>query len=334
MFREDQCTICGDCLTWCHYIDIGQEEAKDEFRKLIQGEPSRVISQCVSCMGCDEICPEKANPFSLIIGRQEEQDEIARFQKAGELLASAYGVPSEVQNGAEGGPVINLCTVYHFIPGLFEGALFEGATFLRGGDYYCGIGFYHIGMESPVAKKAASVVEYVARTGAEEVVCYHDDCYTLFKVKAPEFGVEIPFRPVSWPEFLYRRMMEFKDRIKPVDAIVAYQRPCASRYTPDKDHYVDKIFDIIGARRPSRSYERLESLCCGGAIVPRDWEMANRVKHENLSDAKGAGADIMVTLCPMCFANLKKRAPEHGLAVIAISDLCRAALGEVDIAGV
>ena len=37
------------------------------------------------------------------------------------------------------------------------------------------------------------------------------------------------------------------------------------------------------------------------------------------------------TLCPMCFANLKKRAPEHGLTIMAISDLCRAALGEVEI---
>jgi heterodisulfide reductase subunit B len=59
--------------------------------------------------------------------------------------------------------------------------------------------------------------------------------------------------------------------------------------------------------------------------------MADRIKHKNLADAKGAGAEIMVTLCPMCFANLKKRAPEHGLAIMAISDLCRAALGEVDI---
>ncbi|MCP4753257.1 MAG: (Fe-S)-binding protein [Proteobacteria bacterium] len=330
MFREEKCTVCGDCLTWCPYIEIDAEDSEREFRKLIDGDTSRIVSECVSCMGCDEICPEKANPFSLIINRQEETGEFNRFEKARNNMAFAYNVPTEIEEG-NGGPTIDLCTVYPIVPGLFEGILFENATFLKGGDYFCGIGFYHIGMASPVEKKAASVVEQVAQSGAEEVVCYHDDCYTLFKAIAPELGIEVPFNPVSWPEFLYRRMKELENRIQPLNRAVAYQRPCASRYTPEKDSYVDKIFDLVGADKPSRSYESLQSLCCGGSLVPRDWEAANRIKHRNLEDAKTAGAEIMVTLCPLCFANLRKRAPEHDLKVVAISDLCRAALGETTI---
>ena len=331
MFREKDCTVCGDCLTWCPYIEIGEEESKEEFQKLIEGKPSRIVSECISCMGCDEICPEKANPFSLIIKRQEEQGEADRFEQARKNMEGAYNLPSEVLAGVEGGPIIDICTVYPMIPNLFEGILFEEATFLRGGDFFCGIGFYHVGMASPVENKAASVVKKVAQTGAEEVICYHDDCYTLFKVIAPELGVDVPFRPVSWPEFLHRRMNGLKDRIQPINKAVAYQRPCASRYTPNKDAYVDAIFDLIGATTPSRSFERLQSLCCGGSIVIRDWEMSNRIKHQNLEDARAAGAEIMVTLCPMCFANLRKRAPEHNLVIMTISDLCRAALGELNI---
>ncbi len=70
-----------------------------------------------------------------------------------------------------------------------------------------------------------------------------------------------------------------------------------------------------------------------GGLVPRDWDLANRIKHQNLADAHAVGADIMVTLCPMCYANLRKRAPEHDLTVMILSDLCRAALGEVEIGG-
>jgi len=331
MFQEENCTVCGDCLTWCPYIEIDTEESEKEFQKLIDGDPSRIVSECVSCMGCDEMCPEKANPFSLIIKRQEDSGEFNRFEKARSNMERAYSMPSEIQEGGEGGPTIDLCTVYPIIPGLFEGILYENATFLKGGDYFCGIGFYHIGMVSPVERKAASVVRQVAQTGVEEVICYHDDCYTLFKAIAPGLGIEVPFNPVSWPEFLYRRMKELEDQIQPLNKAVAYQRPCASRYTPEKDDYVDKIFDLIGVKRPSRSYERLQSLCCGGALVPRDWETADRIKHQNLEDANTAGAEVMVTLCPLCFANLRKRAPEHNLSVMAISDLCRAALGEVII---
>jgi len=331
MFREDFCTVCGDCLIWCPYIEIGEEESKKEFQKLINGKPSRIVSECVSCMGCNEICPEKANPFSLIVKRQEEQNEAARFEKAKINMEGAYSMPSEIQKGAEDGPIIDICTVYPIIPGLFEGVLFEGATFIKGWDYFCGIGFYHIGMPSRVEKNAAAVVKNVSQTGAKEVICYHDDCYTLFKAIAPELGIKVPFRPVSWPEFLYRRLKALEDRIHPIDKAVAYQRPCSSRYTPDKDAYVDDIFDLIGAGKPSRSYEKTQSLCCGGSIVPRNWEAANQIKHKNLEDATSAGAEIIVTLCPLCFANLRKRAPEHNLSVMAISDLCRAALGEVKI---
>jgi len=331
MFHEDRCTVCGDCLSWCPYIEIDEEDARKEFKKIIDGDPSRVISECVSCMGCDEICPEKANPFSLIIKRQEAQGEFKRFEKAKQNMELAYSMPSEIRTGSEDGPVIDLCTVWPMTPHLFEGVLFEGATFLKGGRYFCGIGFYHIGMESPVEEHAAAVVEEVARCGAREIVCFHDDCYTFFKVKAPEFGVEVPFRVVSWPEFLYRRMKELEERIRPLDVSVAYQRPCASRYTPEKDAFVDDLFELIGARKPSRSFEGVRALCCGGSLVPRDYEMSNRIKHQNLKDAADAGARIMVTLCPMCFLNLRKRAPEHNLLLTTISDLCRAALGEIAI---
>jgi len=331
MFQPDSCTLCGECLTWCPYIEITEEESKKEFQNMINGKPSRIVSECISCMGCNEICPEKANPFSLIVKRQEEQDEVSRFEKAKNNMEMAYSMPSEIQKGSDKGPIIDICTVFPIIPGLFEGILFKDATFIKGGDYFCGIGFYHIGMPSQIERNAAGVVSNVAKSGAKEVICYHDDCYTLFKAIAPQLGIKVPFQPISWPEFLYRRLNELKSSIQPINKTVAYQRPCSSRYTPEKDKYIDDIFGLIGVIRPPRSYERLESLCCGGSIVPRNWEMANDIKHQNLKDAKDAGAEIMVTLCPLCYANLMKRAPEHDLSLLTISDLCRAALGEIHI---
>jgi ferredoxin len=104
MFREDQCTLCGDCLAECLYIQIGEEESRREFQNLINGKPSRVISECVSCMACDELCPEKANPFSLIIRRQEESGEFNRFEKIRDNMKGAYSIPTTIQKGARGGP--------------------------------------------------------------------------------------------------------------------------------------------------------------------------------------------------------------------------------------
>ena len=273
----------------------------------------------------------RPTPFSLIIKRQEEQDEAARFGQIQTNMKGAYNILSEIKKGAEERPTIDICTVYPMTHWMFDGALFDGATFVSGGDYFCGIGFYHIGLASPVEDRAVAVVENVTRTGAEEIICYHDDCYTLFKTVAPELGIEVPFYPVSWPEFFYKRLKGLEGKIQPIGKPVAYQRPRASRYTPEKDSYVDGIFNLIGAEKPSRSFEKTESLCCGGGIVLRNYELANRIKHQNLADAKAAGADIIVTLCPMCYANLKKRAPKHDLILMTLSDLCRAALDEMEI---
>lgn len=65
--------------------------------------------------------------------------------------------------------------------------------------------------------------------------------------------------------------------------------------------------------------------------MPCDQELADGIKHQNLHDGSAAGAVIMVTLCPICFANLRKRAPQHNLKIMPTSQLCRAAIGEVEI---
>ena len=49
---------------------------------------------------------------------------------------------------------------------------------------------------------------------------------------------------------------------------VAYQRPCASRYTPEKDPLVNEIFELIGVERVEPSVRgRINALCCGVEVA-------------------------------------------------------------------
>ncbi len=333
MFKEDLCTVCGECLSWCRYIDIDKADAPGEFRKLLDGEPSRVISECVSCMGCDEICPEKANPYFLIMARQEEENELDRYPFAKGLLKQAVAQPTVMVVGDKDGPVIDLCRFGDAMPELFEGTLFEGATLLKGGDYYCRFGYYHFGAPSRVDDHITALVERIASSGADEVAFAHDDCYSLFSVIAAKKGMTIPFRPISWPEFLYTRMKAFRGSFQPLRKKVAYQRPCASHYTPEKDTYIDQLFDLIGVTKPERQYEKAESLCCGLPVLARDQNLGERFLRLNLEDAAAADAELLVTLCPMCLDHMRPRAPEFGLQAIHITDLCRSVLGEIEVPG-
>ena len=56
MFDKSHCSECEniDCLTRCQWMDIDKETARIEMEKMINGEDSFVLNQCVTCFACDE----------------------------------------------------------------------------------------------------------------------------------------------------------------------------------------------------------------------------------------------------------------------------------------
>jgi len=328
MFDRSKCDLCGECLMKCQYVDYGEKKAKEEIDKLIRGEPASIIKECITCVACNQYCEKGANPFDLINQRQEETGLFPVSDQALDMFSAADVMPTEVIPGQHGKPVMSLCTVGDLIPELFEGQLFEGMTFLKGGDYFCKIGWIHAGKESPVRDGAKAVVEKLAETNAKEIIFYHDDCYAMMATKVKEYGIDLPFKPIHIIEYLLSYLKDHRNQIKKLNMKIAYQQPCASRYTPWKDEWLDELFHLIGVERVERQYDRINALCCGGTIVATNYERAGRIKGMNIKDALDAGAEAMVFLCPICFLSLRRRAREAGLETIPISNLCRLALGE------
>ncbi|MBE0512019.1 (Fe-S)-binding protein, partial [Candidatus Bathyarchaeota archaeon] len=305
-----------------------KEKAKEEIDKLIKGEPASIIKECITCVACNQYCEKGANPFDLINQRQEETGLFPVSDRALDFFSAAEIMPTEVIPGQPEKPVISLCTVGDLIPGLFEGQLFEGMTFLKGGEYFCKIGWVHAGKESPVRDGAQAVVEKLAEIKAEEIIFYHDDCYAMMATKVKEYGIDLPFKPIHIIEYLLNYLRDHKEQIKKLNMKIAYQQPCASRYTPWKDEWLDELFYLIGVERVKRKYDRMNALCCATPVVATDRERASSIKNRNIKDALDAGAEAIVFLCPICFLSLRRRTREAGLEPIPISNLCRLALGE------
>jgi Fe-S oxidoreductase len=156
----------------------------------------------------------------------------------------------------------------------------------------------------------------------------------VLKGVAPEYGIQLPFRPVSIFEHLRDYLKEHKRDIKKLNMKVAYQRPCASRYTPEKDPLLNEIFEMIGVERVKRQYDGVSAICCGVELAGPNLKLFPRGKNfapfqeKNIADAKDSGAGAMVYLCPMCYRTLGKKAKEAGLTNLMVSDLCRLAIGE------
>lgn len=329
MFKRERCDLCGDCVFLCPYVDYGREESIDQFRRLVEGETPEIVSRCVTCVACNWFCEKGANPFDLILERQEETGVLNIPEQNTQLFRNLPSAPSEVVEGEPGRPVISLCSVGDLVPGLFEGRLFEGCTFLKGGKFFCNVGWVHLGCHSPVREGARGVVENLAQTGVGEIVFYHDDCYALLASMVKEYGVEVPFKPVHIIEYLLDYVKSRRDEVTPLGIKAAYQQPCASRYTPWKDEWLDELFSLLGVERVPREYDRKFALCCGSPMMPRDRDKAMEIKERNVRDAVEHGALAMVYLCPLCVLNLRKPAAAAGLENYHLIELVRKSLGEV-----
>lgn len=326
MWDPSKCDLCGYCLARCLYVDYDNKQAADEIQALMDGKMAGILGKCVTCCACREYCPTGADPFDLILKMLEKTKSYPVGADGVNVFALAPAIPSEVIPGDPYKPVLALC-VMQLPDGAVDGQMFEGMPVAKGGDFFCYMGYVHAGLESPVAQNAKKFIDNIAALG-KEVVFLHDDCYAVVDAKVKDYGIKVPFKYMHVLEYMRNYLRDNRSKITRLDVSVAYQRPCASRYTPAKDIFVDEIFELIGVRRPARKYERENALCCTGAFVKVYPQLALEVQARNVGDALQAGADALVTLCPMCDRVLRRPSTERSLRKIYITDLCRMALGE------
>jgi ferredoxin len=333
MWDKSKCDLCGDCLVRCQYVDYDRDKAVQQIRELIEGKPAEILKECITCCACNEYCPTGANPFDLINRIQEEHKSLPIPEKMVKWMASGGTLPTELIKGNDSKPALSLCVMERPIPdGALDGQMFDGMTVAKGGDYFCYLGFVHIGMASPLDKNAQRFVDQLTAIGSKEIVFVHDDCYAMLS-KMKEYGIHVPFKAIHIIEYMRDYMKDHKEAIRPLNRKIAFQRPCASRYSPQMDSVLDDLFNLMGAERVGRKYDREEALCCMGMVARINPERGKRFQDMNLSDAVSVGAEAMVFLCPLCQGSLGKQAKEQGLKPIFITELSRMALGEMAFPG-
>ena len=328
MWDGSKCDLCGDCLVKCLYVGYDKDKAVAEIKALMEGKEAEILSKCVTCCACKEYCPRGADPYDLILRAQEKFNAFHVTKKDAETMDLVSDIPSKVIPGDPDKPALSLCVMERQIPeGALAGQLFEGLTVVKGADFFCLIGYVHIGKETPVRRDAQQFIDKMASLG-KDIIFLHDDCYAMVHAKVRDYGIAVPFRYRHLFEYLRDYLRDHPSRVTKLGIRVAYQRPCASRYTPEKDIFLDEIFDRIGVERPPRRYERETALCCTAPIIRVFPELAQKVQARNIEDAIECGADAIVTLCPVCDRILRRPTTARGLRKIFITDLCRMALGE------
>ena len=324
------CDTC-DCLMRCQYMTFDLTEAKKEKTRINSGKNSRVLTECATCYACEEYCPNSNHPFYLIVERQEALGILpspAPITRQQILMMKPRGTITPMKVSA---PVIDMC-YFPMLTGSIREPLYENPSIIVGSDLFCNIMWLHFARNSVIREQLPRVIDniwhyYLRDSHVEELICFHDECYATFSHLAPAFNIQVPFKPIHVFEYISHRLDVLKKSIKPINAKVAYQRPCSNRLIPETQHWVDDIFTKIGVERVERTYDRENALCCGQVLRAHQREdVADDIQNRNLEDMKETGAAYCVFNCPACMATLAEPAAEKGLFPIHLSDLCQLAL--------
>ncbi len=335
MFDSSHCSECEDidCLTRCQWMDIDKDTARAEMEKMINGEDSFVLKNCVTCFACDEYCPYGSHSFDLITELQEKYNSLNINPSILESTVKRFAPHDQLRLKEidPNKPVLNKCGFGKVNVENMQGQLFENLQYVSGLDFFCNLVYHHYARDSVIKERAPIIIENIKKQGIKEMICYHDECYGFWASYCPRNNIELPpdFKPIHIYEYLYNYLKDHESEIKKLNMKMAYERSCSNRFIPEVDKWVDKICELIGVERVSRKYDRENAMCCAGVFATLGKSsLMRKAQNDNVNDMLEHGAEVCVYSCPMCKESLGSKAKRKGLKNYLLSDLCRLALGE------
>jgi len=94
---------------------------------------------------------------------------------------------------------------------------------------------------------------------------------------------------------------------------------------PENPSIMEALVRALGAEPVETPYR---NECCGAYVALNNKALAQRKSHAILSSAAQAGADAIITACPLCMYNLNVNSGQHKLPVYYFTELLAQALGQ------
>jgi Fe-S oxidoreductase/FAD/FMN-containing dehydrogenase len=173
-----------------------------------------------------------------------------------------------------------------------------------------------------------ATAERLRMTGANLVVTPCAGCFKTLSHHYQEHGIEHGLEVLHMVEYLDKLIkdgeVEFK---KPFKKKVAYHDPCdigrhLGIYEPPRD-VLKAVPELDFVEFPTN---RNMATCCGGggALKMVDLDLSKDIAFKRIQEALSVGAEIVVSGCPACKANLKlaaARARKEKLGKLKVMDL-------------
>jgi Fe-S oxidoreductase len=327
-FNYEDCDLCGDCLARCRYMNLCRAEAVEEMKRLIAGEPTRVVhKKCISCYACDAFCPHDCRPYELITGNWNR-----RYLERGLPVRASYLMPASSPNfrtdmvktmqpweqellrkwkntPPEGELVLYPGCNALTLPHLLQGSYMDGVVISGDYDLCCGEMYFRMGLFDVVERTAEKLTRHYRGHDIGTMLFVCPAGLNLFRNVLPkQFGAEFSFQTKYLGEYILERIeageLEIERRL---DRSVAVHDSCHGRILGEEvTGSARKLYSLMGLEMIEMVSDVDDGLCCGMAAgcnryQPLDMYLAT-VKE--LRAAAKTGADELATYCGGCHLTL------------------------------
>lgn len=331
-----QCIQCNKCTHFCPVNRVDPSFSPRGFvLKALMGEKEALeygpeIWQCLTCLQCREVCPSNTAWVDFVRqARERAKDRDISFEckhgKLIQILQRMMANPALRQDRlgwAQGLKYSDMGEYFYFVGCLpyFDNMFtyishtsIARATLkilnaagivpvLTNDERCCGYECFWNGDISTFGRLAEMNIETIKKSGAKKVVTSCAECFRTIKVDYQREGEKLPFEMIHSTEFIAALIRQGRLKFtKNVDMRITYHDPCRlGRYEGIYDAPREILKAIPGLEFKEMDRIRAESLCCGVGNFSNCDANTKFLQHDRLIEAKGTGANILVSTCPKC----------------------------------
>jgi hypothetical protein len=167
-FDENVCASCAthDCLTRCQYIKLDMEQAKEERRKILRGEDSRVLSECAT----RKYCLYGNHPFYQIVELQVARGIHPAPKPIKKQQIRMLAPEGKMDYRELSAPMIDMCAFGMFEKFSIQGKLFDGVSTISGNDIFCNLMYLHFEKNSVIKERLPKAVDNIRKYYVERKI--------------------------------------------------------------------------------------------------------------------------------------------------------------------
>jgi len=335
------CYQCGKCDVVCPWNRVRDFSMRKIIREASLGLAEIEVDEiwrCTTCGTCPAQCPRGVKQIEVGVSIRRIAAEYGVFPEsvkasrtaAGSLTGdgnplnedrkdrAAWAEGLSVPAFAEGMDVLYFVGCYYsYDPRLKKAAVATAKLLKKAGVEFgilgteescCGESIRKAGDEGVFKALARRNIKTFIDHGVKKILVASPHCYETFRNEYPEFMVN--FEVVHVSEFLLDLVREGRLEITgEYGKRITYHDPCyLGRHNGIYDAPRDVLQSIPGLELTEMPDHHEHSLCCGGGGGGIWMETPKEERFSNLrmEQAKGVGAEVLVTSCPYCIANFEE----------------------------